>query len=1130
MFFLNKCSVFLFICSLLIFSSPVFAEANVSIANLPATREFGSSSVTLNCSVTNASTLGNISFFISNLTSFNFSTQSWNNPTWNDTPDNITNVTGTNNSSTVTFTLNGNYSDAYKYVVRCEANDSEGNHQSLNYSFIVSMRNFSGFVKNSTDNVTGANVSIYRFIENMTGPPTETLIASNLTGSDGSFTITNVNTTRTCTAPGDTNVTSPMQCQPMFRIKIAYNNSSGVVTQMGPSLPSFPREMIFGPEQAYQCPPGAPADMRCGPPMINGSTLYTQPAATLNITAIGNLTPISVNFGYEIIDQSLGFPIESNFRANVSAVNVTVPIDRNYTVMALRDPQMFPFDESYCTGPGIMNATHCPSPPVSNSSLGTLTQGDIVNIVMNLSYGDYNLTGCINVTGNNSAINITKVVPKLVPWSGFIPPMKAEIQSFNISDTEDLNYSDPRCPGYLAYYRVYVMGSATGIYYFIEFYGKNASDDAGNPGNAISVAAFQNFTIYNNTHPGSFNITLKPLAGAYATGGDVNTSKTTINLFKNTGNKTECNAADTSGTINCTVLSNPHIEVDVKDSNIYNGQNVHYIIEELSNGSFKMPFLNTSTVKISIFEQGSSPLKKTLNLSQNINNITIYSFMPEKILPNGTKVEFNKTDEGMMQNIRFYKSNATCNVYNPPEDCALEGGNFSGATFDPMRAMLAGKSNLRITTPNITLYLINVDLLASGPPEPDRSEAAMSETRSSSGLSAAWRFGSMAPKIYDYVLIGINESSINSSWSYNISIPLLYDENGNVNWNISAGNTSASVPEDYTDYNATNSAYREFLTSAGMSCSFTNSSKECYINATEKKFWLKVPHFSEIQPTISGTAPTVVVTTITSLTTLGETLVGKTGEATLSIPSIAAGKTANVTISKTYDVDFRLINISVVNYVSNIRIIIKKLAGLPADVIQEIIGKVYHYINVTKRNIQDTDMSKVYIKFAVNKSWITANNIDSATIRLYRWSNYQWNPLTTSKVSEDSEEIFYQAESPGLSYFMIGGLEVGALPECTEDWSCTDWSECVEGTQTRICTDLNDCGTTISKPTESQSCGVGVAELPVGWSGWTIATIVSVIIIVVVIVLVYTQKKKIFPKKKPSKKKKVEYYYSESEK
>ncbi|RLI90268.1 MAG: hypothetical protein DRO65_03035 [Candidatus Altiarchaeales archaeon] len=41
---------------------------------------------------------------------------------------------------------------------------------------------------------------------------------------------------------------------------------------------------------------------------------------------------------------------------------------------------------------------------------------------------------------------------------------------------------------------------------------------------------------------------------------------------------------------------------------------------------------------------------------------------------------------------------------------------------------------------------------------------------------------------------------------------------------------------------------------------------------------------------------------------------------------------------------------------------------------------------------------------------------------------------------------------------------------CQENWSCTEWSECIEGIQSRKCIDLNNCGTTIHKPPTVRKC------------------------------------------------------------
>lgn len=42
--------------------------------------------------------------------------------------------------------------------------------------------------------------------------------------------------------------------------------------------------------------------------------------------------------------------------------------------------------------------------------------------------------------------------------------------------------------------------------------------------------------------------------------------------------------------------------------------------------------------------------------------------------------------------------------------------------------------------------------------------------------------------------------------------------------------------------------------------------------------------------------------------------------------------------------------------------------------------------------------------------------------------------------------------------------------ECVETWQCSDWGTCVSGIQTRTCTDLNVCNTTLEKPSETRQC------------------------------------------------------------
>lgn len=56
----------------------------------------------------------------------------------------------------------------------------------------------------------------------------------------------------------------------------------------------------------------------------------------------------------------------------------------------------------------------------------------------------------------------------------------------------------------------------------------------------------------------------------------------------------------------------------------------------------------------------------------------------------------------------------------------------------------------------------------------------------------------------------------------------------------------------------------------------------------------------------------------------------------------------------------------------------------------------------------------------------------------------------------------------------IGAYEYGAKAVCLENWSCGTWGTCTAGSQTRTCTDANNCGTTASKPVTSQTCTTAV--------------------------------------------------------
>jgi hypothetical protein len=51
-----------------------------------------------------------------------------------------------------------------------------------------------------------------------------------------------------------------------------------------------------------------------------------------------------------------------------------------------------------------------------------------------------------------------------------------------------------------------------------------------------------------------------------------------------------------------------------------------------------------------------------------------------------------------------------------------------------------------------------------------------------------------------------------------------------------------------------------------------------------------------------------------------------------------------------------------------------------------------------------------------------------------------------------------------------GGGGSASKPVCNENWNCSEWSECSEGTQKRICTDRNNCSIYKNEPPASRNC------------------------------------------------------------
>lgn len=103
-------------------------------------------------------------------------------------------------------------------------------------------------------------------------------------------------------------------------------------------------------------------------------------------------------------------------------------------------------------------------------------------------------------------------------------------------------------------------------------------------------------------------------------------------------------------------------------------------------------------------------------------------------------------------------------------------------------------------------------------------------------------------------------------------------------------------------------------------------------------------------------------------------------------------------------------------------------------------GDVYKNMNIWVGNdwANSNTVSNPKISFNVNKTWLRDNNIDSSEVKLLRYTT-EWTALPTTKTGEDTDKIYYSAETPGFSPFAIVAIsEESAGVDATESTADTE--------------------------------------------------------------------------------------------
>ncbi|MBI2581188.1 PGF-pre-PGF domain-containing protein [Candidatus Woesearchaeota archaeon] len=726
----------------------------------------------------------------------------------------------------------------------------------------------SSFHNASSNNVTlwngsNVNISIFNMSFSQFGEPQKVFInQTNTSSMNGSFILN--------TASGN--------CDTLYTLSVvAYNISTWNALEIGPTLPPVPKGALIA--------------------FMDNSTIYLQPAVTLNLTAWNGTA--MVNFSNLIFDDALGFPISEDFRTLRFNTSIVVPRAKNYTIMMMRPPQ---FD------PGDPNPFNLALPPqtisVQNASNYSSSQF-VISINKSLAFALNTISGNITIDGSNStAVNVTQIVVKL-GIAGLVPP-NSDLQ---ISGGTAINQT-PGGGNHVANYSATVMSSTSGIYQILEFYGANTSGMSSGGGEYF--AYFSNFTVTGNI---VHNLTLKKLAGNYSS---VSSGSTTLNT-----SFVRINISDANGL----PLDDAHTELKVDMvGHKTNFPTFRYMVDQLSGGIISLPILNGSNATLLVFNRQFAPLKFKLNVTNasrepnGIIKVTLNAFKPRKFQANGSFEDFSGSKAGEFR-LTFMRNSAACNVFNASvESCRLFKDDFDAGGFNPLKVMATGKVNMlmEINTTGVKVYFIGVDMLASGPPEASMSDSALRADTNGSSYQELFKFGSAAPNIYDNVFVGMpyNYSRLDDSKQINFTIKELFDDTGSLAWNSSV-TPNSSIPSEWSDYDT------RWLntTNGGMPCTSTEDANStnatCFVNTTTNYVWISLPHFSDGQggPQGSDSTPPAAPALINISATLGGNAMinwtdvsGETGESYIIFRSAT-------NISTLWN---NLTNYSGINYVINI--------------------------------------------------------------------------------------------------------------------------------------------------------------------------------------------------------------------
>ncbi|MFH1294930.1 MAG: PGF-pre-PGF domain-containing protein, partial [Candidatus Aenigmatarchaeota archaeon] len=141
---------------------------------------------------------------------------------------------------------------------------------------------------------------------------------------------------------------------------------------------------------------------------------------------------------------------------------------------------------------------------------------------------------------------------------------------------------------------------------------------------------------------------------------------------------------------------------------------------------------------------------------------------------------------------------------------------------------------------------------------------------------------------------------------------------------------------------------------------------------------------------------------------------------TQSLASLSSGTAGSFKFAQSSKLSIQQIDITPNTDVSSVVLTIKEESAKPESA-PAPSGKVHKYLTIRALNIDDSKIEGALIKFKINRTWITENNIELGSVKLNRLVGSSWEALPTAYDRSDTDYYYFASVTKGFSLFSITG-------------------------------------------------------------------------------------------------------------